>query len=108
MLILATATIPGYTYPPTVHRLSRILLAPTGNMPRLQILQCVKASLDASKPQLTNSNRHKSYHPYLEKNKQRVREDEAKAAEAEMAKEQKRVEKVSTESIEPVSSCKCN
>jgi len=38
--------------------------------------------------------RHKSYHPYLEKNKQRVREDEAKAAEAELAKEQKRVEKV--------------
>jgi len=37
---------------------------------------------------------HKSYHPYNEKNKARVREDEARAAEAELAKEQKRVEKV--------------
>jgi len=37
---------------------------------------------------------HKSYHPYNEKNKARVREDESRAAEAELAKEQKRVEKV--------------
>ncbi|WWD17854.1 hypothetical protein CI109_102298 [Kwoniella shandongensis] len=43
-------------------------------MPRLQILQ------------------HKSYHPYLEKNKQRVREDEARAAAEELAREQKRVD----------------
>ncbi|WVN85401.1 uncharacterized protein L203_100547 [Cryptococcus depauperatus CBS 7841] len=42
-------------------------------MPRLQILQ------------------HKSYHPYLEKNKQRVREDEARAREEELAIEQKRI-----------------
>ncbi|RXK36135.1 hypothetical protein M231_06626 [Tremella mesenterica] len=47
-------------------------------MPRLQILQ------------------HKSYHPYLEKNKQRVREDEAKAAAAELEQEQKRIDKDST------------
>ncbi|GFZ43570.1 hypothetical protein JCM24511_01290 [Saitozyma sp. JCM 24511] len=43
-------------------------------MPRLQILQ------------------HKSYHPYLEKNKQRVREDEARAAAEELQREQKRVD----------------
>ncbi|KAK8865955.1 hypothetical protein IAR55_001104 [Kwoniella newhampshirensis] len=43
-------------------------------MPRLQILQ------------------HKSYHPYLEKNKQRVREDEARARAEELAEEQKRVD----------------
>ncbi|ORX36014.1 hypothetical protein BD324DRAFT_629861 [Kockovaella imperatae] len=43
-------------------------------MPRLQILQ------------------HKSYHPYLEKNKQRVREDEARAAAEELANEQRRVD----------------
>ncbi|KAL7424723.1 hypothetical protein Q5752_000407 [Cryptotrichosporon argae] len=40
-------------------------------MPRLQILQ------------------HKSYHPYNEKNKQRVREDEAKAQAEEEAKQQR-------------------
>jgi hypothetical protein len=38
-------------------------------MPRLQILQ------------------HKSYHPYLESNKQRVRDDEAKAAALEAEEE---------------------
>ncbi|WVQ85394.1 hypothetical protein IAT38_007559 [Cryptococcus sp. DSM 104549] len=43
-------------------------------MPRLQILQ------------------HKSYHPYNEKNKQRVREDEAKARVEELAREQKRID----------------
>ncbi|WVR05923.1 hypothetical protein IAU60_002949 [Kwoniella sp. DSM 27419] len=43
-------------------------------MPRLQILQ------------------HKSYHPYLEKNKQRVREDEARAAAEELEREQKQVD----------------
>ncbi|ODN84546.1 hypothetical protein L202_00476 [Cryptococcus amylolentus CBS 6039] len=43
-------------------------------MPRLQILQ------------------HKSYHPYLEKNKQRVREDEARAREEEQEREQHRVD----------------
>ncbi|WVQ97425.1 hypothetical protein IAU59_004538 [Kwoniella sp. CBS 9459] len=43
-------------------------------MPRLQILQ------------------HKSYHPYLEKNKQRVREDEARARAEELAKEQKQLD----------------
>ncbi|WWD09455.1 hypothetical protein V865_007579 [Kwoniella europaea PYCC6329] len=43
-------------------------------MPRLQILH------------------HKSYHPYLEKNKQRVREDEARAAAEELAKEQKEID----------------
>ncbi|OWZ62190.1 hypothetical protein AYX14_06202 [Cryptococcus neoformans] len=43
-------------------------------MPRLQILQ------------------HKSYHPYLEKNKERVRQDEARALEEEIAKEQKRLD----------------
>ncbi|WVW82349.1 hypothetical protein I302_104356 [Kwoniella bestiolae CBS 10118] len=43
-------------------------------MPRLQILH------------------HKSYHPYLEKNKQRVREDEARAAAEELAKEQKSID----------------
>lgn len=35
---------------------------------------------------------HKSYHPYLEKNKQRVREDEARAAAEELAREQARVD----------------
>ncbi|KIR97941.1 hypothetical protein L804_04399 [Cryptococcus deuterogattii 2001/935-1] len=43
-------------------------------MPRLQILQ------------------HKSYHPYLEKNKERVRQDEARAREEELAQEQKRLD----------------
>ncbi|WVF70495.1 hypothetical protein IAT40_005285 [Kwoniella sp. CBS 6097] len=43
-------------------------------MPRLQILH------------------HKSYHPYLEKNKQRVREDEARAQAEELAKEQKQLD----------------
>ncbi|KAL0252526.1 hypothetical protein I308_101918 [Cryptococcus tetragattii IND107] len=43
-------------------------------MPRLQILQ------------------HKSYHPYLEKNKERVRQDEARAREEELAKEQQRLD----------------
>ncbi|OCF30379.1 hypothetical protein I316_07986 [Kwoniella heveanensis BCC8398] len=43
-------------------------------MPRLQILH------------------HKSYHPYLEKNKQRVREDEARARAEELAKEQKQLD----------------
>lgn len=38
--------------------------------------------------------RHKSYHPYLEKNKQRVREDEARAAAEELQREQKRVDAV--------------
>lgn len=46
-------------------------------MPRLQILH------------------HKSYHPYNEKNKQKVREDEAKAAAEELAREQKRIDVVS-------------
>jgi len=36
--------------------------------------------------------RHKSYHPYLEKNKQRVREDEAKAAAEEEARERERID----------------
>lgn len=39
---------------------------------------------------------HKSYHPYNEKNKQRVREDEAKAAAAELAIEQARIEAASS------------
>ncbi|ORY23222.1 hypothetical protein BCR39DRAFT_363326 [Naematelia encephala] len=43
-------------------------------MPRLQILQ------------------HKSYHPYLEKNKQRVREDEARAREEEEERERQRID----------------
>ncbi|WWC66294.1 uncharacterized protein I206_100195 [Kwoniella pini CBS 10737] len=43
-------------------------------MPRLQILH------------------HKSYHPYLEKNKQRVREDEARARAEALAKEQLQVD----------------
>ncbi|WRT64180.1 uncharacterized protein IL334_001109 [Kwoniella shivajii] len=43
-------------------------------MPRLQILH------------------HKSYHPYLEKNKQRVREDEARAHAEELAEEQKEID----------------
>ncbi|WWC86292.1 uncharacterized protein L201_001165 [Kwoniella dendrophila CBS 6074] len=43
-------------------------------MPRLQILH------------------HKSYHPYLEKNKQRVREDEARARAEELAAEQREVD----------------
>ncbi|TXT11249.1 hypothetical protein VHUM_02000 [Vanrija humicola] len=43
-------------------------------MPRLQILH------------------HKSYHPYNEKNKQRVREDEAKAAAEQLAREQRDME----------------
>ena len=38
---------------------------------------------------------HKSYHPYLEKNKQRVREDEAKAAQDEAEKEQARIDQAS-------------
>ncbi|KAL1410636.1 hypothetical protein Q8F55_004653 [Vanrija albida] len=46
-------------------------------MPRLQILQ------------------HKSYHPYNEKNKQRVREDEAKAAAEQLAREQRDIEAAS-------------
>ena len=37
---------------------------------------------------------HKSYHPYLEKNKQRVREDEAKALAEETLHEQKRLDTV--------------
>ncbi|WWC58697.1 uncharacterized protein I303_101241 [Kwoniella dejecticola CBS 10117] len=43
-------------------------------MPRLQILH------------------HKSYHPYLEKNKQRVRDDEARAKAEELAKEQLQID----------------
>lgn len=46
--------------------------------------------------QLLTYLRHKSYHPYLEKNKQRVREDEAKAAAEELALEQKRIESSSS------------
>ena len=37
---------------------------------------------------------HKSYHPYLESNKQKVREDEAKARAEELAKEQKMIDNV--------------
>jgi hypothetical protein len=51
-------------------------------MPRLQILQ------------------HKSYHPYLEKNKQRVREDEARAAAEEAALEQSRIDNDSEARLE--------
>jgi hypothetical protein len=43
---------------------------------------------------LLTRRRHKSYHPYLEKNKQRVREDEARAAAEELQREQKRVDAV--------------
>ncbi|WVQ70881.1 hypothetical protein IAR50_000406 [Cryptococcus sp. DSM 104548] len=50
-------------------------------MPRLQILQ------------------HKSYHPYLEKNKQRVREDEARARAEEQEQEQNRVDAESQERL---------
>lgn len=45
-------------------------------MPRLQILQ------------------HKSYHPYLESNKQRVRDDEAKAAALEAEEERTALDQV--------------
>lgn len=45
-------------------------------MPRLQILQ------------------HKSYHPYLESNKQRVRDDEAKAAALEAEEERAALDEV--------------
>lgn len=41
-----------------------------------------------------NIPRHKSYHPYNEKNKQRVREDEAKAAAEQLAREQRDIEAV--------------
>ncbi|RSH84162.1 uncharacterized protein EHS24_005667 [Apiotrichum porosum] len=47
-------------------------------MPRLQLLP------------------HKSYHPYNEKNKQRVREDEAKARAEELEREQKAIDAVGT------------
>ncbi|KIR55550.1 hypothetical protein I315_02139 [Cryptococcus gattii Ru294] len=57
-------------------------------MPRLQILQ------------------HKSYHPYLEKNKERVRQDEARAREEELAEEQKRLDNVGTiVQNTPISEC---
>lgn len=45
-------------------------------MPRLQILQ------------------HKSYHPYLESNKQRVRDDEARAARLEQEEERRALDQV--------------
>ncbi|KAJ9095374.1 hypothetical protein QFC19_007618 [Naganishia cerealis] len=51
-------------------------------MPRLQILQ------------------HKSYHPYLESNKQRVRDDEAKAAALEAEEERTALSENSTTRLE--------
>ncbi|GHJ87233.1 hypothetical protein NliqN6_3635 [Naganishia liquefaciens] len=50
-------------------------------MPRLQILQ------------------HKSYHPYLESNKQRVRDDEAKAAQLEQDDERRALDQNSTDRL---------
>lgn len=50
----------------------------------------------SSPDSVSDTSRHKSYHPYLEKNKERVRQDEARAQEEEIAKEQKRVDNVGT------------
>lgn len=47
--------------------------------------QCVSRDIPLTR-------RHKSYHPYLEKNKQRVREDEAKARAEEEEREAARVD----------------
>lgn len=60
---------------PLLHLLYRL---PLTTMPRLQILQ------------------HKSYHPYLESNRQRVRDDEAKAAALEAQEERAALDQVST------------
>lgn len=40
-------------------------------------------------------NRHKSYHPYLEKNKERVRKDEERAAVLEADEEKQMLDAVS-------------